>query len=389
MSGKKKDVAQRIKLLNNRCLYTHCYGHALNLCIKDSCAEIEILKNCFSTSKEVCNLVKKSPQRETMLKKLRVEAGNKEKSVHAFCPTRWTVRGSTLAAIVGNHSELMDLWENSLVITKDVEMRGRIIGAQSQMKNFDFIFGCLLGETVLRQTDNLSKVLQNSNLCAIEAQELASNVIKVLEKDRRDEHFDLLWELVNKKVRNLVVVEEPSLKRKKKAPKRYDGSSDPHVHSSPKDQYKIIYYEVYDKIITGIKERFNQPDYKMYATMQNILLKAARGEEFEDEIKREIMVVEGEKFSFEKLYIKDIDFGLLHTQLKLFQTFFENEKHLCINDILNVLKQMSKPKIQLLSEVAVIVKLLLVVPSTNAESERTFSVMKRVKNYLRSTMGTT
>ena len=31
-------------------------------------------------------------------------------------------------------------------------------------------------------------------------------------------------------------------------------------------------------------------------------------------------------------------------------------------------------------------KLILVMPSTNASSERTFSAMRRVKSYLRSTM---
>ena len=34
----------------------------------------------------------------------------------------------------------------------------------------------------------------------------------------------------------------------------------------------------------------------------------------------------------------------------------------------------------------VLVKLTLVMPATNASSERSFSVKKRIKNYLRSTM---
>ena len=83
------------------------------------------------------------------------------KNVHAFCPTRWTVRGTTLAAIVANHSDLMSLWRDSLTITKETEMKGRLIGAQSCMSKFPFLFGCLLGEKVLMQTDNLSRSLQS------------------------------------------------------------------------------------------------------------------------------------------------------------------------------------------------------------------------------------
>ena len=40
----------------------------------------------------------------------------------------------------------------------------------------------------------------------------------------------------------------------------------------------------------------------------------------------------------------------------------------------------------LLSEVCKVVKLVLVMPATNATSERSFSALRRVKNYLRSTM---
>ena len=40
-----------------------------------------------------------------------------------------------------------------------------------------------------------------------------------------------------------------------------------------------------------------------------------------------------------------------------------------------------------MSEVITVLALIIVVPSTNAVSERTFSAMQRVKTYLRSTMG--
>ena len=40
----------------------------------------------------------------------------------------------------------------------------------------------------------------------------------------------------------------------------------------------------------------------------------------------------------------------------------------------------------LLSEIITLMKLILVMPATNATSERSFSAMRRVKSYLRSTM---
>ncbi len=41
---------------------------------------------------------------------------------------------------------------------------------------------------------------------------------------------------------------------------------------------------------------------------------------------------------------------------------------------------------ELLSEVCQLFQLLLVIPATNAVSERSFSALRRVKTYLRSTM---
>ena len=41
----------------------------------------------------------------------------------------------------------------------------------------------------------------------------------------------------------------------------------------------------------------------------------------------------------------------------------------------------------LLSEVSIILKLLLVLPASNAQSERVFSQLRLIKNYLRNSMG--
>ena len=99
-----------------------------------------------------------------------------------------------MEAIGENHGELMDLWHWSLQKVKDPEMKGRIIGTKSSMNIFSFLFGCLLGKTLLKQTDNLSRTLQNPTLSAAEEQEIAQDVIMTMEKDCNDKSFDLFWE---------------------------------------------------------------------------------------------------------------------------------------------------------------------------------------------------
>ena len=78
-------------------------------------------------------------------------------------------------------------------------MKGRIIGARSNMQNFNFLFGSLLGKIILKQTDNLSKTLQNPHLSAAEGQEIAEDVIITLEKDWNEKSFSLFWDRVEQR----------------------------------------------------------------------------------------------------------------------------------------------------------------------------------------------
>ena len=65
MAGTKTGVATQIKAINSKCLYTHCYGHALNLAVADSIKSIDCLKSTFEIGNEICKLIKKSHKRST------------------------------------------------------------------------------------------------------------------------------------------------------------------------------------------------------------------------------------------------------------------------------------------------------------------------------------
>ena len=58
-----------------------------------------------------------------------------------------------------------------------------------------------------------------------------------------------------------------------------------------------------------------------------------------------------------------------------------------VNDLVTFLQSLDSSSRKLLSEISILGKLLLVMAATNAVSERSFSDLKRVKTYLRSTTG--
>ena len=184
MNGANTGVAAQFKSLYGKMLYVHCYGHALNLVVKDSYIKVKCLKKTFEAVGEMSLLVKKSPKRNTNLGEIRNHSKNDAKSIHTFCPTRWAVLGETLESVLQKHAGLLELWEWSLTNVTETEMKGCIIRVNFIMKKFDFCFGCCLGKNVLRQNDILSKSLQSSSLYAAEGQDLATIVIKKLE-DRK------------------------------------------------------------------------------------------------------------------------------------------------------------------------------------------------------------
>jgi hypothetical protein len=244
------------------------------------------------------------------------------------------------------------------------------------MKTFDFFFGASLGELLLRHSDNLSKTLQSSTMSAAEGQEIASMTVATLKSIRTDEMFQLFWEKTTRQADHLGV-KEPELPRRRKRPRRYedDGASSGDFQETVEGLYRCIYYEALDLVICGIEARFNQPGYKVYSNLETLLMKAAKCEEYDEAFE---FIIE--------FYKDDFDRDQLALQLEIFSTNIPIESAENLNSVISYLQQLSAAQKSLLSEVCKLAHLILIMPATNAVSERTFSSLRRLKTYLRSTM---
>ena len=97
----------------------------------------------------------------------------------------------------------------------------------------------------------------------------------------------------------------------------------------------------------------------MYANMEQVLLNA----------------VYGDDFNHEKLEI----------QLKTLVSNIDKDRK-TLKEIIEYLRSLPIVSQKLLSEIIVLAKLILVMPVTNASSERSFISLKQIKTYLRNTM---
>lgn len=387
MSGAKTGVATRIKEEEPHALYTHCYGHATNLACSDSIRQVRVVKDAHDTVHEITKLVRNSPKRDTHLEKMKADMSCDEEGKHAprilsFCPTRWTVRGRTLDSVLQNYASLQKLWEWSLDNCSDTDMKARIRGVSKHMEEYDFYFGIALGETLLRHSDNLSAMLQKEDMSAAQAQNIAQMTVETLLSLRNDASFSLFWEKTVKRSEE-VGVKEPILPRQRRAPPRFevgDGEISHHFPSCVQEHYRPIYFEAIDTLATCLKDRFAQADFEMYAKLEQILVKGAKAECVDEELE--------ECGSF---YGTDFDVNVLKTQLLTLSVQVKADHpdidRLLLSDMIRHFRALSKPQISLLSQVARLLKLIIVMPATNAVSERSFSAMRRLKTYLRTSMG--
>ena len=134
------------------------------------------------------------------------------------------------------------------------------------------------------------------------------------------------------------------------------GDTEPEYPDTPYDYFKPIYYEALDLIINCIKSRFNQPGYKVYCQLQQLLFKSAKGEDYQKELQF-VRSFYGAAFSDQ-----------LECQLQTF-TYLCHEKPSELGDIVSHLRRFSPALKGLLSEVYKLLRLTLVLPVTNPVSE--------------------
>lgn len=390
MLGKSSGVAVQIRELQPLALEMHCHAHSLSLSVKDTTKHIKILRDTMGTAGEIVILIKYSPKRENMLGMMKdqIECDSEEvfkaNGILKLSETRWTVRADCFKRILENYDDLMRVWQHCLENDRmQTDVKSRISGVKKQMKSFDFFFGLNIGHRLFSHTDNLSRTLQAEKMSACQSKRNANLVVSVLEGMRSEESFNSLYDSIILKAKQHSFISEPTNKRKRKAHDYsivtfLDGSSssEPAYHPcTARDNYRSIYYEALDTLVTSIKERFSQPSFEAYEKMEGLLLKSIQSFDTSEEIEY-----------LRAHYSNDIVINHLDVEKDVLCAMFKEEKIVCFQEVVNHIKKIDQAQRLLIPNVVTICKLLLVNPATTATAERSFSLARRIKTWLRSKM---
>ena len=114
-------------------MFTHCYGHALNLAVSDVVKECDSVRDVLDTVGEISKLLKYSPKRDCLFQKMKDSKSPDTAVFPTLCPTRWTVRAASLLSVLENYDVFEEFWENALEEASDSQTRSRINGVKFQM----------------------------------------------------------------------------------------------------------------------------------------------------------------------------------------------------------------------------------------------------------------
>ena len=116
MSGVRTGVAKQLLDEEKRAVFTHCYGHALNLACSDTVKGCKVLKDLLETTREITKLVKFSPKRKILFRDLKQDLAPDAPGIRVLCLTRWSVRGESLGSVIANYAVLQKTFEESIDI---------------------------------------------------------------------------------------------------------------------------------------------------------------------------------------------------------------------------------------------------------------------------------
>ena len=379
MSGHLTGVATQIKAMEPKAISIHCLAHSLNLGLQECASQSVPIREGLSAAMELHNLIKLSPKRLAVFQHMQEESTSTNlPSIKPLCPTRWTVRTSAVDSVLKNYSVLQEALEKIGEDASTSDARAKAVGLGTCLEQFRTYFGLKLCHLVFSATEQLSSTLQSKTITAEVSIQARDATMAYLQRHRSEDAFKNFYDSLIKEAEDKT--DEPKLPRHRRIPKRVDDGVSNHQHRTAKDYYRQQYFEVLDILLGEIEKRLNQTSLGILNEIEDVLLSASNG------------VLKQVPKRIEELYSSVIDSEKFVRQLSMFQDFIQASKPTQgirnITKITTICEIMNSSDLgkSMFTEVHKLLTIYLTVPMTSATAERTFSSLRRLKNYLRSTM---
>lgn len=365
MSGVHKGCQARVKEFQPLAKYYHCGAHVTHLVTSKAIGSAEFMKDALETVQELGSLYSQSGK----FKHLYLRSGDEHdvtvKSLKPVCPTRWLTRAPAVEAVLENYPSILtslDAASNNFGTTT----ASRANGIQKQMKSGKFILGLVSSLPILKVLEGLNKILQSRSTNVSGMLDVVKSCLSNLTVLRTKEEFTKIFHRAEDLI-DQFGLDEITIPRARKIPKKLDDGNSEHYNCSyPEEKFRVVYFKAIDTASQQMRSYFESDDINEYKLLAGILL-------------------EGSSIAQICTNYPEIDCSALEREIMFFRNQFANQ-YSSMDDCRKLFSNMVPEVKRMFPQVEILLRLLLLSPASSCEAERTFSALRRLKTWLRSTM---
>lgn len=367
MSGVYSGVQARFRERNELAEWVPCSAHSLNLVGSSAAESCTAVVDFFQFMQSVYVFLSASPQRWSKL------LNNMNKKVHvvkSLSETRWSARSDACKALAENYSVIR---QTLLDIAKSARQPPMAVHeAKSLVKRLDRLDTavlCVIWDDILQKINLVSKSLQQPGLEIVTVVQLYDGLLMVLE-DMRE-----LFDDYETKAKSLSTHLSPDYAEatSRKRTRKQQPNDGPCAESvlSARDKFRTqVFYVLLDKLTVEMRHR-----RAAYAGICNKF-------SFLTDTKLTTSEVTQKAHDLVDCYKEDLERAFVD-EFRVFSTVCGSRNS--VADMLQL--QIDKKLVCSFPNVNIAMRIYLSILGANCETERSFSVLKRIKNCLRSTLG--
>ncbi|KAL6561543.1 hypothetical protein OROMI_017144 [Orobanche minor] len=291
--------------------------------------------------------------------------------------TRWESRVDSVKAIRFQIKDVKKALKEVSKFDLDSMIRSEAASlASHELGKFEFLLAPVIWFDLLSHVNVVSKQLQTKDMQIDVAIRDINSLISFF-KEYRETSFPIALERAKEIATELKVDPQFPHKREKKKKKQFDESTNDMPPLSEEESFRVDYFlYIVDQAISSLEIRFEQ--YQNYKKLFSFMFTSDNLHSLDEtSLRSSCMYLENALKSNEQ---SDIDGISLFSELQLAKVFMPSEKMKAIEN-LNYLKDVG-----FFPNAVIAYRIFLTIPVTVASAERSFSKLKLVKSYLRSTM---
>ena len=386
MSGCNAGVQKFIKEKSPQAVYIHCCAHRLNLVLVDVCKGVRAASDFFSHLQALYVFLSASKSHELFLSNQNA-TGGREIRLKKLSDTRWSCRIDSIATILSTYSAVIKTLEDIAEGNnrdRAIEARGILSGVRS----FTFVVALVIYKKIFSVSANLSDLLQSQSIDLSSASYLIQSTIDNFRQLRTHDQWELIWEEINVFAKHHDIEISPRTSRRQRhLPSNLDyfvvtantigsvGTYDSDI--SLGESYKTsVYFATLDLILVEMNERFSESNLSLLRAVDALFPKS----------KNFLSVAKLEPFL--KHYhgclppVENIE-----NEIQTFKNYLLRNPAISddVNGLHDLLDHISPIKAAF-PILYTCFQITLTIGTSTASVERSFSSLRCLKTYLRSTM---